>query len=161
MRISTFPVISWTRKSNLFSREFIFSYTIINLFIFPLQTAFSLLPLSLLPLNLALFSSVSRLLLILSLLARLLPQTDWIRLQCLSYLNEVLRCLDAFRCLTVILFPWFMKRKFFSPHSTFKFLFTSAAFLRYLSFLAVILVIDTSQFLFILTAKLMILSAIC
>ena len=49
----------------------------------------------------------------------------------------------------------------FSRHLSFKFLFTSAAFLRYLSFLAVILDIDTSQFLLILTAKLMILSAIC
>ena len=43
----------------------------INLFILPLQIAFKLLPLSCLLLNVTLFSSVSWVLLVLSLLARL------------------------------------------------------------------------------------------
>ena len=51
--------------------------------------------------------------------------------------------------------------EFFFTSLSFKYLFTSAAVLRYLSFLAVLLDIDTSQFFFILTAKLMVLSAIC
>ena len=46
---------------------------------------------------------------------------------------------------------------FFSGHLPFNLLFTSAVFLRYLPFLVVILDVYTSQFVFILTAKLMIL----
>ena len=69
--------------------------------------------------------------------------------------------LDQFRPLTLIKLPWFMKWKCFSQQLSFKFLFTSATFLRYLLFLAVILDIDTSQFLFTFTTKLMVLSPIC
>ena len=170
MRISTFPVIFWTRQSNLFLREFIFSCPMINLFIFPLRIAFRLLPRICLSLQLALFSSVSWLLLILSLLARLCKtdcQFIMLEIASANWLDKTWVPLlfkwsfDAFRCLTVIAFPWFMKSRFFLRHLSFKYLFTSAAFLRYLLFLAVILDIDTSQFFFILTAKLMILSAIC
>ena len=142
----------------------------INLFIFPLRIAFRLLPLICLSLKLALFSSVSWLLLILSLLARLCKtdcQFIMLEIASANWLDKTWVPLlfkwsfDAFIYLTVIGFPWFMKWIFFSRHLSFKFLFTSAAFLRYLSFLAVILDIDTSQFLFVLTAKLMILSAVC
>ena len=60
----------WVHIS-VFLREFIFSCPMINLFILPSQIAFRLLPFSCLLLNLALFSSVLWVLLIISLLPRL------------------------------------------------------------------------------------------
>ena len=169
MRISTFSVICRTRQSNLFLREFIFSCPRINLFIFPLRIGFRLLPLRCLPLNSDLFLSVSWVLLILSLLARLCKtdcQIIMLEISTANWLDKTWVTLlfkwsfDAFRYLTVIAFRWFMKWRFFSRHLSFKYLFTSAAFHRYLSFLTVIVDIDTSQFFFILNAKLMKLSAI-
>ena len=60
----------WVHIS-VFLREFTFSCPMINLFILPSQIAFRLLPFSCLLLNLALFSSVLWVLLIISLLPRL------------------------------------------------------------------------------------------
>ena len=103
---------------NLFLREFIFSCPMINLFIFPLRIAFRLLPRICLSLQLALFSSVSWLLLILSLLARLCKtdcQFIMLEIASANWLDKTWVPLlfkwsfDAFRCLTVIAFPWFMK----------------------------------------------------
>ena len=86
----------------------------INLFILPIRIAFRLLPLICLAVNLAFFSSVSWVLLMLSLWARLCQtdcqfiileiaqQTDWIRLECLCYLNDVLIRFDAFWCTSTV-----------------------------------------------------------
>ena len=111
MRISTFPVICETRQSNLFLREFTFSCPIINLFIFLLRRDSGLLPLNFLPLNLALYSSVPWVLLIISLLARLF-KTDcqFLMLEIASgnWLGETwVRLLykwsfDGFRCYSVV-----------------------------------------------------------
>ena len=164
MRISTFSVICWTRQSNLFLRELIFSCPVVNLFLFPLRIAFRLLPLSYLTLNVALFSSVSWVLLILARLCKTDCQFIMFEIAWANWFDKTwvpVFLFDAFRCLTAIAFLWFMKRRFFSRHLFFKYLFISAAFLRYLLLPAVILDIDRSQFFFILTAKLMILSAIC
>ena len=128
-----------------------------------------LLSLIYLPLNLALFSSVLWVLIIFSLLARLCKtdrQFIMFEIASANWLNKILVppsfkwSFDAIRCLTVIAFPWFMKWKFFPRHMSFKFLFTSATFLRYLSFFAVILDTDTCSFLFWLLS-LWYFSAIC
>ena len=94
--------------------------------------------LSCLSLTLGLFSSVSWVLLILSLLARLcktdcqfimleIASANWLDKTWVPLLFKW--CFDAFRCRTVIAFPWFMKWRFFSQHLSFRYLFTSAAFI--------------------------------
>ena len=67
---------------------------------------------------------------------------------------------EAFKCLTVIVLLWSKNCNLFSRHFSFSSRFTSAAFFWYWSFLAVMLDIETSQFLLSLMAKLAIFSAI-
>ena len=167
MRISTFPVICWTRQSNLFLSEFIFSYHMINLPYISLRIAFRVSPISCL--TLALYSSVPWVLLKLPLLAGLCKtdcQCIILKIASANWLDKtwvplfIKWSFDVFRCLTVIVFPWIMKWRFFSRDLPFKYLFTSAAFHRYLFVSGCDARYRYITVFFILAAKLMIFSAI-
>ena len=140
--MSTFPFICCVKASNLFLKEFMFRCPRTSLLKLRLRRDFKLLS----PSNtLVLYSSVTNLPLFLLLFRLWKMNCHWIEFEIASVklLDRIVvpllfRCnLDPFKCLSVIVFSWFINSNFFSWYNLFKLRFTCATLFRCLSFLTV------------------------